>query len=115
MFSITLLQSDDAVTFNEVGIIFPLGPGQTFYDAHIAVDWSVCPPMVGAMSCPWHAAQCCDTQPSAVALRPVLWHSAQCCDHHGPGPAAAHRPPAPPPTPHPSPLLPLLGNIHVRE
>ncbi len=32
--------------FDEVGFVFPPNPSVTYYDAHIAIDWSVCPPMV---------------------------------------------------------------------
>jgi hypothetical protein len=64
-FTISLLTSPDGVSFTEAGQLFSISPSQTFYDAHISVDWSVCPPMyVMSMECIGHtgAASLCTAQ-----------------------------------------------------
>ena len=54
-FTITALASNDAVNFYEIGALFELtssGMGSTFYDGHVSVDNSVCPPQyIMSMEC----------------------------------------------------------------
>ena len=81
MFTITLLTSPDGVSFTEVGHVFNLAAGQTFYDAHIAIDNSVCPPMyVMSMECIGHegAASLCISQ-SAYPGHVETWSAPMVC------------------------------------
>lgn len=60
-FSIALLTSPDGVHFSEVGLLWTPESGHTFYDAHVSIDNSVCPPRyVMAMECvgKYHASVC---------------------------------------------------------
>jgi len=64
-FSIVLLTSQDGVHFTEVGplwLLSDVAPSHTFYDGHISIDNSVCPPrFVMAMECAGnqgHASVC---------------------------------------------------------
>lgn len=51
-FTVTLLTSVDGVNFDEVGILWTPQSGYTFYDPHVSIDYSVCPPRyVMAMEC----------------------------------------------------------------
>jgi hypothetical protein len=51
-FTVTLLKSADGINFDEVGLLWTPTNGQTFYDAHVSIDYSVCPPRyVMAMEC----------------------------------------------------------------
>ncbi len=75
MFTVSLLSSPDGVSFTEVGQLFPLASGQTFYDAHITVDNSVCPPQyVMSMECAGHegTASLCTSQ-SSFPARVETW------------------------------------------
>jgi hypothetical protein len=74
-FTIVLLSSADGVVFNEIKPLFTLGPSQTFYDAHVSVDYSVCPTRyVMAMECIGNegAASLCISQ-STTPYFPESW------------------------------------------
>ena len=54
LFNIALLTADDpsGLAFTEVGMLFDTSGGRTFYDPHISVDNSVCPPQyIMSMEC----------------------------------------------------------------
>jgi hypothetical protein len=44
MFTVALLTSTDGLNFSEVSVLWQPQPGHTFYDPHVSIDNSVCPP-----------------------------------------------------------------------
>jgi hypothetical protein len=44
MFSVVMLASSDGVNLTQVAVLWQPQPGHTFYDPHVSVDNSVCPP-----------------------------------------------------------------------
>jgi hypothetical protein len=78
-FTITVLQSSDAIHFTEIGPIWTnlpnSGVAYTVYDGHVSVDYSVCPPRyVMAMECAGNAgtASLC-TSFSTYPSKPFTW------------------------------------------
>jgi hypothetical protein len=74
-FTIVALSSQDAVNFVEIGPLFEPQGGQTFYDGHVSLDYTFCPPRwVMAMECVGHggAASLC-TSFSTYPSKPETW------------------------------------------
>jgi len=78
-FTITVLQSNDALHFVEIGPLYvnlpSSGVGYTVYDPHLSVDYSVCPPRyVLAMECAGNSgtASLC-TSFSTYPSKPFTW------------------------------------------
>ena len=44
MFTVAMLTSSDGLSFTEAGLLWQPAAGHTFYDPHISIDNSVCPP-----------------------------------------------------------------------
>jgi hypothetical protein len=44
MFTVAMLTSSDGLSFVEVGVLWQPQTGHTFYDPHVSIDNSVCPP-----------------------------------------------------------------------
>jgi hypothetical protein len=73
-FFMTTLQSNDALNFEEIEMIWQT-PGATYYDGHIAVDNSVCPPRyIMTMECAVNgsAASLCTAYTTTPSL-PWTW------------------------------------------
>jgi hypothetical protein len=71
-FSVTLLSSDDGLHFTEIGLLWVPEAGHTFYDPHVSIDSSVCPPRyVMAMEClgNYYAASLCVSSTTTPSVR----------------------------------------------
>ena len=76
MFTVAMLTSSDGLSLTEAGVLWQPQPGHTFYDPHVSIDNSVCPPRyvmstecVGASG--W--ASLCLSSSSSPHL-PETWH-----------------------------------------